>query len=121
MAKCLWRLVTNKNPDIFWKWHHSVFKHQKLDGGEWSSRKSLLGYARAIKGINARAVDQCMRKNRKQFEADITQERKRGKKEGFSNTPGFVLYHPNSDRHVKLAGAQPYTTFHNQIQSFLNQ
>lgn len=121
MAKCLWRKYKDKDPSKFWKWHHSVFKHQELDGGKWSSKKSLLGYARNIKGINARALEQCMRKNRKQLEADIKQERKRGKKEGFSNTPGFVVYHPKSGRKVNLAGAQPYTTFHHQIQSFLNQ
>lgn len=122
MAKCLWRKYKDKNPNAFWKWHHSVFEHQKLDGGTWSSRKSLLGYARNIKEINANAIDKCMRKNRKQLEADIRKERKRGKKkEGFANTPGFVLYHPKSDRKMKLQGAQPYSTFNNQIQSFLNK
>jgi protein-disulfide isomerase len=121
MAKCLWQQVKDRNPELFWKWHHTVFKNQQLAGGAWSSRKSLLGYARNIKGINARAIDQCMRKNRKQIEADVRKERKRGRKVGFSGTPGFVLYHPTTDRHVQLQGAQPYIRFHNQIQSFLNQ
>lgn len=121
MAKCIWRKLKDKNPDLFWKWHHTVFDHQELDGGEWSSRKSLLKYARKIKGIDARAVDQCMRTNRKQLESDLKKERKRGKKEGFANTPGFVLYHPKTDRQQIFKGAQPYTSFQKQIQAFLNQ
>jgi protein-disulfide isomerase len=116
MAKCVWRMVKDKNPDLFWKWHHSVFKHQGLVGGGWSSRKSLLGYARNIKGINARAVDTCMRQNRKQIKADVQRERKRARKIGLKGTPGFVLYNPKTGRHSSFHAAQPYAVFQRHIQ-----
>ena len=122
MAKCLWGIVKDSNPERFWKWHHTVFKQQTRDvGGAWVSRKSLLGYARKITGIDARAVDQCMRQNRQQIEADIRNERKRGKKEGFIQTPGFILYNPNTKRHVQMKGAQPYPRFQYHINALLNQ
>lgn len=121
MAKCLWHRVKDTDPSRFWKWHHTVFKNQGLDGEAWSSRKSLLGYARKIKGIDARALDQCMRKNRKQYEKDIREERKRARSENFSETPGFVMHHPESDRSVSFFGAQPYSTFERQINAYRKQ
>lgn len=121
MARCLWQQVKDDNPDLFWEWHHTVFDNQGLDGEEWSSRDSLLGYARNIEGINARSLDQCMQQNRKQHENDIKQERQRGQDEGFSDTPGFVMYHPDSDQSTSFFGAQPYSTFQQQIKAYLNQ
>jgi protein-disulfide isomerase len=116
-ARCIWGMVKDSNPESFWKWHHTVFKNQRLVGGKWSSRKSLLGYAQNINGIDARAVDQCMRQNRKQIEADIRKERKRARKIGFANTPGFVLYSSKTDRHIEMQGAQPYFRFKTHINS----
>jgi protein-disulfide isomerase len=121
MAKSIWRLVKDSTPALFWKWHHTVFKHQHLVGGKWSSRKSLLGYARNITGIDARAVDQYMRKNRKQIKADVLRERKRIRKEGIKSTPGFVLYHPKSDSHSSFQGAQPYPVFQRRMQRLRNK
>jgi protein-disulfide isomerase len=120
-ADCIWQMVKDSNPELFWKWHHTVFKNQKGAGGEWSSRKSLLGYTRKIKGIDARAVDQCMRKNRKQIEADVRKERKRAKKVGIGQTPGFVLYNPKTEQHIKMRGAQPYGRFQYHINSLLKK
>lgn len=121
MAKCLWKQVKDDSPDRFWKWHRTVFKKQKLAGGDWSTRSSLLGYARNINGIDAKALDQCMQQNRKQYETEITQERKRAQKEGFSDTPGFVLYHSGSNQSTSFFGAQPYSTFKQQINAYRNQ
>lgn len=120
-AKCIWRMVKDSNPKLFWKWHHTVFKNQGRVGGSWVSRESLLGYARNIKGIDARAVDQCMRQNRKQIEADVRKERKRAKKVEFAQTPGFVLYNPNTKRRVEMQGAQPYPRFEYNIGSLLKR
>lgn len=121
MAKCLWKTVKDRAPDMFWKWHHSVFEHQGLPEKKWSSRESLLGYVRNSTGIDASAIDQCMRTNRKHFETDIRSERKRAQKEGLSATPGFVLYARNTGKKIKLTGAQPYSRFHSHIQSLQNQ
>jgi protein-disulfide isomerase len=121
MAKCIWRDVKDRNPDLFWKWHHTVFKHQGLVDGEWSSRKSLLGYARNITGIDARAVETCLRQNRKQIRADVQHERKRARKIGFKGTPSFVLYNPKTGQHSSLYGAQPYPVFQRTIQTLLGK
>lgn len=121
MAKCLWQQVKDNDPGLFWEWHRTVFDNQGLDGGDWSSRDSLLGYARNIEGIDARSLDQCMQQNRNQHEKDIKQERQRARDEGFSDTPGFVLYHPKSDQSTSFFGAQPYSTFQQQIGAYLNQ
>lgn len=120
MARCLWKTVKDRTPDVFWKWHHSVFEHQELPEKKWSSRERLLEYARNT-GIDASAIDQCMRTNRKQFETDIRGERKRVQTEGFSATPGFMLYARNTGKKIKLTGAQPYSRFHSHIQSLQNQ
>ncbi|RRJ28039.1 DsbA family protein [Halocatena pleomorpha] len=120
MATCLWNRVKDDRPDRFWEWHRTVFENQQLDGGEWSSRSNLLGYARDIDGIDANALDQCMKQNRKQHEAKIKQERKRARNEGFSDTPGFVLYHSGSDQTTSFFGAQPYSTFKQQIDAYRN-
>ncbi|UPM41764.1 DsbA family protein [Halocatena salina] len=120
MATCLWNRVKDDRPDRFWEWHRTVFENQQLDGEEWSSRSSLLGYARDIDGIDADALDQCMKQNRKQHETEIKQERKRARNEGFSDTPGFVLYHPKSEQTTSFFGAQPYSTFKQQIDAYRN-
>lgn len=121
MARCLWDQVKDNSPDRFWEWHRTVFENQELDGGDWSSRSSLLGYARDIKGIDANALDQCMQQNRDQHETEIKQERKRARDEGFSDTPGFVLSHSGSDQSTSFFGAQPYSTFKQQIDAYRNQ
>lgn len=120
MAKCLWNRVKDDSPDRFWEWHRTVFENQELDGGDWSSRSSLLGYARDTEGIDADALDQCMQQNRGQHETEIEQERKRARDEGFSDTPGFVLYHSGSEQTTSFFGAQPYSTFEQQIDAYSN-
>jgi protein-disulfide isomerase len=121
MAKCLWRQVKDRKPDLFWKWHHTAFSHQQSAGGAWSSRKNLLGYAQSIPGIDARAIDQCMQQTRAQLKADVRKERKRARKQGFSQTPGFVLYNPKTKQSVNMQGAQPYNRFQHHISSLLKQ
>lgn len=121
MARCLWKTVKDRTPDEFWKWHHSVFEHQGLPGKKWSSRDSLLGYAQKSSGVDTNTITQCMRSNQKQIKADIREERKRSQKEGFSATPGFMLYARNTGKTIKLTGAQPYSRFQSHIQSLQNQ
>lgn len=118
MAKCLWHQVKDDSPNRFWEWHRTVFENQELEGGDWSSRSSLLGYARDIEGIDADGLDQCMQQNRDQHETEIEQERKRARDEGFSDTPGFVLYHSGSEQTTSFFGAQPYPTFKQQIDAY---
>ncbi|RRJ29557.1 DsbA family protein [Halocatena pleomorpha] len=121
MAKCLWESVKDRAPDVFWKWHHSVFEHQRLPEEKWSSKDSLLGYAQSITGINEDSINECIKQNRKKFESDIRNERKRSQEEGFSATPGFTLYVRKTGKQVKLTGAQPYSWFQSHIQSLQNQ
>ncbi|WP_330630318.1 DsbA family protein [Halocatena halophila] len=121
MAKCLWEQVKDDDPQLFWEWHHTVFNNQQLPEESWSSRSSLLQYARNINGIDAPSLDQCMQANRTGHEKTIRAEKQRGTKEGIKETPGFVIYHRDSEAtSPPLMAAQPYTTFETQIYKLRN-
>lgn len=119
MAKCAWQQVKDTNPAAFWNWHHTVFENQGLVEKEWSSRGSLLGYARNTKNLSAGKIEQCMNSSGSSWKNDVKAERKRAKNNGFTQTPSFIVHNPKTDQQKKFSAAQPYGTVSRHIQSLL--
>ena len=116
MARCVWKQVQSDAPDAFWNWHSTMFDKQGFPNGDWSKRSNLMEITKNVDGVDASAVESCMKENRDTMVSAIEAERQRGKKAGLDGTPSFVLYNPESDESATLQGAQPYSRFQEAIQ-----
>lgn len=111
MNYCVWRQVKGSNPDAYWRWHTTVFDHQKTENSGWASKTNLLDITQDVAGVSANKVEQCMSANRQAIERRIYADRQRARSLGIMGTPGFIIYNQQSEKAGKLVGAQPYERF----------
>jgi protein-disulfide isomerase len=116
LAKCVWREVSKTNPDLYWKWHHAVFKAQEEPGNGWADLKNLFEITKDV-GIDTKPIAKCIENRQKKIKADIKAEKETANKTGVKGTPAFLLYNRQTGEKAKVAGAQPYSRFSAKIQS----
>ncbi|RRJ29561.1 DsbA family protein [Halocatena pleomorpha] len=116
MDQCVWRQVKESDPSAYWRWHSAVFEAQGETNSGWASKANLLDISRAVGGVSADTVDQCMSANRQAIETEIESDSQQVRSLGINGTPAFVLYNRQSEKTGKLIGAQPYDRFEAAIQ-----
>jgi protein-disulfide isomerase len=120
MDRCVWRQVREEAPGRYWQWHATMFEQQGEKGSGWLARDNLLDITRSVDGIDADAVDACMRTSGAEIRSSIDADVERARQLGIRGSPGFVLYDRTSDRAGKLVGAQPYSQFDEAITKVQN-
>lgn len=119
MAKCVWRQVADDDPDLFWKWHHAVFEQQGEEGSGWADIKNLYKITEDV-GIDTDAITTCIENRQDAIRKDIKAEVNVADREKIKGTPAFIFYNRKTGTSKKLAGAQPYATFKQAIQTVQN-
>jgi protein-disulfide isomerase len=116
MSKCVLRQVADENPETYWNWHTTVFENQGKERSGWASRANLLDLTRSVEGVDASAVDECLRRNGEAVSRSVTADRRLGERFGVRGTPGFLFYNPESGAKGRITGAQPYERFEKAIE-----
>lgn len=111
MAKCVWRTVRDDKPDAFKRWHSSMFDEQGKENSGWARRSNLLEITDNVQGVDATAVESCMKQNRDAVIASIDADIKASEKHGIRGTPAFIIFDRESTKAGKVVGAQPYSLF----------
>ncbi|WP_254662930.1 thioredoxin domain-containing protein [Haladaptatus sp. W1] len=111
MAKCVWRTVRDEKPDAFKRWHSSMFDEQGKENSGWAQRSNLLEITDNVRGVDATAVESCMKQNRDAVIASIDADVKASEKNGLRGTPAFIIFDRESTKAGKVVGAQPYSLF----------
>lgn len=111
MAKCVWRTVRNEKPDAFKRWHSTMFEEQGKENSGWAQRSNLLEITDSVQGVDATAVESCIKQNREAVIASIDADVKASENNGIQGTPAFIIFDRESTKAGKLVGAQPYSLF----------
>jgi protein-disulfide isomerase len=111
MAKCVWRTVRDEKPNAFKRWHSSMFDEQGKENSGWAQRSNLLEITDNVRGVDATAVESCMKQNRDAVIASIDADVKASEKNGLRGTPAFIIFDRESTKAGKVVGAQPYSLF----------
>jgi len=120
MDRCVWRTVREEAPARYWEWHSAVFDAQSSANSEWASRSNLLDITRDVDGIDADAVDACMRERRDDIEASIEKDVQQARGYGIQGSPAFVIYNRQTNAAGQMVGAQPYERFDEAISKVRN-
>ncbi|EFW92371.1 DSBA oxidoreductase [Haladaptatus paucihalophilus DX253] len=115
MDRCVWRQVRGDTPQAYWRWHSTLFDKQGSENSEWASKENLLEITKTVDGVDASAVDTCVRTYRNAIEAPINEDIDQASQFGIRRTPAFILYHRDADTAGKPVGAQPYDRFNEAI------
>jgi protein-disulfide isomerase len=115
MDRCVWRQVRNDTPQVYWRWHSTLFDRQGGENAGWSSRADLLSTTREVDGVDAGAIEYCLDEHRGDIEASIRSDKNQASQYGIRGTPAFVLYNRDADAAGKIVGAQPYDRFDEAI------
>ena len=113
--RCVWRQVRAERPRAYWRWHATLFDEQGSENSGWASRDNLLDVTRGVEGVDANAVDDCMRERRSEIESSIREDVERASRFDIRGTPAFVLYNREEDVAGKITGAQPFDRFDEAI------
>lgn len=116
LAKSVWKLVSDTDPNLYWKWHHAIYEHQKDPHSGWADLEKLFEITRNV-GIDTEAIARIMETKQKQIKQDISAEIEAANKANLKGTPAFILYNRETGQSKKILGAQPYPVFKTRIQS----
>ncbi|WP_233274751.1 DsbA family protein [Haladaptatus cibarius] len=120
MSKCVWRQVRDDNPGAFKRWHSTVFDEQEKPNTGWASKSNLLDITRSVDGVDAEAVQSCLKDEQGSLKSSVSGDINTGKESDISVTPGFILFNRESEKAGKIVGAQPYKRFESSIQKIQN-
>jgi protein-disulfide isomerase len=120
MDRCVWRQVRDGNPTRYWPWHSAVFEAQGEKGSGWASKSNLLEITSRVEGVDAAAVDACMRDRRNDITSSIRADVEQAEAFGIRGSPTFILFDTTSEAAGKLVGAQPYDRFETAISRIQN-
>lgn len=116
LATCVWKQVSDTDPNLYWKWHHAVFKHQKEPGSGWADLEKLFKITQNV-GIDTGPLVTCIETRQDQITQDIKAEIAAADRAHLTGTPAFVLYNKETGRSKKVIGTQPYSVFERNIRS----
>lgn len=118
--RCVWRQVRDDSPRLYWPWHRAVFERQGSENSGWESQKDLLEIASDVDGVDATAVETCLRQRGGDIESAIERDLDRAPEFGVSGTPSFLLYNRETNSAGRMGGAQPYERFDEAISKIQN-
>lgn len=116
LAKAVWAVVTNDDPNRYWEWHHAVFGQQGQPDSGWADRKNLLDITRDT-GIDTDAVTANIDAHRRRFKRDITHEIDAADRASIPATPALHLFNRQTGASKTVIGAQPYSRYQSVIRS----
>jgi protein-disulfide isomerase len=105
----------------FWEMHAHLFANViGEDAGSFTDRR-IKAIASEIDGLDTSQFNNCY--NSGKYEDRIQQDAADGQAAGFSGTPGFLItYTVNGETRTRsIDGAQPFSTFQQELESALNE
>ncbi|WP_185715544.1 DsbA family protein [Halocatena pleomorpha] len=112
LTTCVWKQVSDTNPNKFWEWYRTMYEKQKKPGSGWADQENLLQITENV-GIDPAPVKSCVDSQGDQIKQKIEEEIP--SKSKIPATPGFILFNRESEQSSKIIGTQPYETFKAKI------
>lgn len=101
----------------FYEYYDYIYTNQGTENSGWATPDKVKAFASQISGLNTTQFGACLDSNK--YLSRIQDESSIAQTYGISATPSFLIGKPGS--FTELVGAQPYSTFQQTINNYLNK